>query len=88
MLKQLCRGDLIKLPVAVLIEINWQGHWTALWPQRMGREERKMAQKPKGGENTENNNSDDNIQNYVRTTARAKHKHSLGVYSDRHAIPN
>lgn len=29
MLKQLCRGVLIKLSVAILIEINWQGHWTA-----------------------------------------------------------
>lgn len=42
-----------------------------------------MVGKPKGGENTENNNSDDNIKNYIQTAARTKYKRSLGVCSDR-----
>lgn len=51
-----------------------------------------MVGKPKGGEDTENNNSDDNIKNYVQTTAHTKYKRLLGVNSDRqgykYTIPN
>lgn len=77
MLKQLCRGVLIKLPVAILIEINWQGHWTALATVD-GKRGKKDGGEAKGRERTQKTTT--TVTTTSKTTPKLQHIHSTSTY--------